>query len=276
MDSSSPHGSGSALPALATLAEAAARAGGAVARRHFRTGLEVRLKADRSEVTIADEAAQQAVIATIRAARPADAFIAEERLQLDPPAPPPAPERLCWIIDPIDGTRNYIRHIPLYACSVAVMQGGVPLAGTIYDPERDVLYSAVRGGPLCIDAAPAPPRGRRNLNHKLVVGLPSSPGPESAALAHAWLDRFVCRSLGSTALHLALVASGELDAMLGDNPRLWDLAAGCLLVEAAGGVTATIEGRPVFPVDVAAYRGEPIVTLAAGGPATLAQVRATQ
>jgi fructose-1,6-bisphosphatase/inositol monophosphatase family enzyme len=83
-------------------------------------------------------------------------------------------------------------------------------------------------------------------------------------LAREWLEHFVCRSLGSTGLHLALVASGQLDAMLADNPRLWDLAAGWVLVTASGGKMTALTGAALFPLDVAAYAGQELPTLAAG------------
>ena len=256
------------LEPLRTLAEDAARVGGQVARQYFGTGVEVWLKADRSEVSRADEAAQAAVVAHLRAARPDDAFVAEEQLTLSPPPPPPpSADRLCWVIDPLDGTRNFIRHIPLYACSVAAMIGGHPVAGAVYDPPRDVLYSAARGSGLRIDGRLQPARvggavRARGVNPKPVVAIPSSPTALTAGSAHAWLDRFVCRGLGCTALHMAWVAGGELDALLADNPRLWDIAAGALLIAEAGGRVTSITGTPLFPFDVARYGGEPLPIIA--------------
>jgi myo-inositol-1(or 4)-monophosphatase len=256
------------LEPLRMLAEGAARVGGQVARQYFGTGMEVWLKADRSEVSRADEAAQAAVIAHLRAARPDDAFVAEEQLTLSPPPPPPpSADRLCWVIDPIDGTRNFIRGIPLYACSVAAMIGGHSVAGAVYDAPRDMLYSAARGGGLLIDGRLQLARAggavrARGVNPKPVVAIPSSPTALTAANAHAWLDRFVCRGLGCTALHMAWVASGELEAMLADNPRLWDIAAGALLIAEAGGRVTSITGTPLFPFDVARYGGEPLPTIA--------------
>jgi fructose-1,6-bisphosphatase/inositol monophosphatase family enzyme len=77
------------------------------------------------------------------------------------------------------------------------------------------------------------------------------------------LSRFVCRDLGSATLHLALVATGALDAMFADSTRLWDLAAGYVLVSAAGGTVCQVDGRPWFPIDVAAYREQEMPTVAA-------------
>ena len=253
--------------ALRRLAEEAARAGGNVARQRYDTLPTVRLKADRSEVSEADQAAQQAVLACLAAQRPDDAVIAEEQQDAASALPEPDNERVCWVVDPIDGTRNYVRHIPLYACSVAAMWQGYPLVGAVYDPVRDVLYSASRTGGLFVNGArhearPAAFDARRTLNPKPVVAIPSSPTGPWAAVAHDWLDAFVCRSLGATALHLALVATGELNGMLADNPRLWDVAAGWLLITAAGGRITTPNGEPLFPRDVQTCVPDEFPTLA--------------
>jgi len=261
-------GASSSHRALRLLAEEAARTGGQVARGYFRSELTVRLKDDRSEVSDADDAAQAAVVACIRAMRPRDAFIAEETLPLLAEQTPPTNDAFCWVIDPIDGTRNFVRGIPVYVCSVAVMRGGTPLAGALYDPERDTLYSASRDEGLFVNGRPHPPeldaaaRARR-VHPRPVVAIPSSPVGPMAARAHAWLDRYICRNLGTTALHLGLVATGELDGALADNCRLWDIAAGWVLLTAAGRVMTDPAGAPLFPLDVGRYHGEELPAIAA-------------
>ncbi|MEW6253665.1 MAG: inositol monophosphatase family protein, partial [Planctomycetota bacterium] len=185
--------------ALRELAEEAARIGGALARRYFRTDFAVTLKADRSEVSAADHAAQAAIIAYLRSRRPDDAFVTEETQAHTGSAapPPPANDRVCWIIDPIDGTRNFCRGLPFYACSVAAMFQGYPVAGAIFDPLRNLLYSA-GGDPapalLFINGAPARPRPMAAIDGvklNLVVGIPSQPEPAVAAVVHDWLTRYV-------------------------------------------------------------------------------------
>jgi myo-inositol-1(or 4)-monophosphatase len=256
--------------ALRLIAEHAARTGGRIARGYFGRVSAVRLKGDRSEVCDADEAAQAAIVAELLAQRPEDALLTEETLRLPAGQESPAlsGDRVCWVIDPLDGTRNFVRGIPLYACSVAAMLDGWPICGAIFDPVREVLYSAGGAGGLVVAGAGGALAEdiRARLGGSLgrpVVGIPSSPKGPVAPIAHRWLDRFVCRSLGSTALQLAWVASGELDATLSDNARLWDITAGWTLVTAAGGRVTSPEGRPLFPLAVQAYRGGELPALAA-------------
>jgi len=252
--------------ALRALAAQAARAGGETSRQYFGRTLTIRRKDDDSEVSEADHAAQSAVVELLRHRRPHDAFLTEEELTLVPPAPPPADDRVCWVIDPLDGTRNFVRHIPLYVCSVAALYQGVPIVAAVYDPVRDVLYSAARGQGLLVvgpSHCSGPRTGARaGVHPQPVVAIPSTPTERTRCIAHAWLDRYVCRSLGCTALQMAWVAVGKLDAMLADNPRLWDLAAGALLLTEAGGAVVDVTGESLFPLDVSAYRGEPLPMIA--------------
>ncbi len=250
--------------ALRDVACEAARVGGRIAKRAFTQRVAIRLKLDRSEVTEIDEAAQVAVVETIRRTRPHDAIIAEEGMTSLAEAHRTAP--VVWVIDPLDGTRNYVRGIPHYACSVGAIAGGRPIAGAIYEPERGRLYAAAAGGPLWIDGVALEPQTaasqRKGLNLKPVVALPSSPSGPVAELTRKWLERYVCRCFGATALHLAWVAAGDIDAALCDNARLWDIAAGLVLLEAAGCPVTAADGSSLVPLDTAGYRGEelPLVT----------------
>jgi myo-inositol-1(or 4)-monophosphatase len=275
-----------ALLALRVLAEQAARAGGLVARQKFGHPCTVRRKPDGSEVTDVDEAAQAAVLACLRAARPQDAVIAEEgladggagaatRAPVGRPPGAPAPDAgtgFCWIIDPLDGTRNYVQRIPLYTCSVAVAYRGDPAAGALYDPERDEMYSVSQDGPVLLNGeAILPVRPGRPSDSALgrpLVGIPSSLRGPAYALVRGWGPRVIVRNLGSAALHLAMVAVGQLQAAVMSDTRVWDIAAGGLMVMAAGGLLTALDGRPVFPVDLARYAGEPIACLASHDPQT--------
>lgn len=261
------------LAALRVVAEQAARAGGSIARNHFGRDLHVELKADRSEVSAADMAAQNAVCETIRAARPSDALLGEETLSEALRAIKPSDDIPTWVIDPIDGTRNYVRGIPFYACSVGVMVGGFPVAGAVLDPSNDTLYSGdlhagvhLNGRPLDGQRAPA----AAAVATRPVVGLPSQAAGRVLQVMHTWIDRFVTRNFGSSALHLALVATGQLQATLFADCRLWDIAGAWPLLAAAGGVLQRLDrDEPVFPLRVASYQNDPIPAVAAASPELL-------
>lgn len=251
-----------APPALRALAEQAARIGGQTARAAFGRPGPVRLKADRSEVSQGDLEAQRAIAALLRAQRPGDGLLCEEHDPL-PGGPAPDAARIWWLIDPVDGTRNYVRGIPVYTCSVAAVCDGTPLAGAIYDPAQDRLYSADVQQGLHIDGRPAARAATMPQAARPLVGIPSTCHGAARAVLLEWLERCILRNLGSTALHLALVAEGRLAGALVADARLWDIAAGWVLIRAAGGCMRALDGRELFPLDPARYRGEPLACLAA-------------
>lgn len=259
-----PHEAAALPDALLAVAIDAALVGAAVSRPRFGQRLDVSLKSDRSEVTDVDEAAQAAVIAFIAARRTSDVFIAEERrVRL---AAPPAAGQVVWVIDPLDGTRNFIRGTPFFACSVGAMCDGRPVAGAVVDVMNDQVFAAARGGVLRVtrtDGAPLAPPESQVRSPRPLVATPSSPTGQAAEVTRRWLERHVCRCLGSTALHLAYVAAGMFDAALCDNGRLWDIAAGCALLDAAGCRAARMDGGALFPIDLGAYAGEELPLIAA-------------
>lgn len=260
------------LAELRGLAEAAARAAGSVAQRAFGAAGATSFKLDGSEVTAADLAAERAAVAILRSARPADHFITEENTAGHPPtAAPDAPadaQTVWWVIDPIDGTRNFVRGIPCYVASVAAMVGGVPVAGALHEPGRDALYSASLGGGAWMNGQRLPLSAgdpRDVASRRLLVAVPSARHERVQPIVRKWVDELVIRNVGSSAMHLAMVASGQLDAALLATCRLWDIAAGWLIVQESGGRMTTPEGGALFPIDPAAYASEEMPSLAARG-----------
>lgn len=254
------------ISALRRLAEEAAREGGRIANTALGAALSVDRKSDGSEVTQADRDAQAAIIRLIRSTRPHDQFLGEEDAGIEA-QPSALPNSIWWIIDPIDGTRNFIRGVPLFACSVAACSPTAPLAGAIYWPQQDAMYSAGLGlGATCNGIAlrplteTVPPDGRSG---RPVVGIPSAMSDEIRSIAMEWIERGVVRNLGSTALHLALVASGGMDATLCSDSKLWDIAAGWILIRELGGQITAPDGGPLFPREIAAYdrSSTPCVTI---------------
>lgn len=258
------------LDGLAALAQAAARAGGEIARAAFGARQSPDFKADGSEVTEHDRAAERAVWETIRRARPNDAFLGEEGATA---ARVSDPDGLHWIVDPIDGTRNFVRGVPLFACSVAAMAAGEPIVGVIHDPIAPTTYWAARGLGAWRSGVRLPLLVPAPSNRPLVVAIPSAWRAADRRLTEHVLRQHVVRSLGAASLHLALLAGGQIDASILNNTKLWDIAAGCVLVREVGGVLAGLRGEPLFPVEPEACRGAELPNFAAH-PAVLRRLLA--
>ena len=291
------------LRSLRGLAESAARIGGDLALASFRQPQKVRLKADHSEVTDADIAAERAIVDHIRTRRPQDVFIGEESSSDEPDRQSSIinPQSLVWVIDPIDGTRNYVRNMPMFVCSVGAMREGVPLAGAIYDPVHGAMYSAARKQGFFVDGLRRPTRrspatkrrsaaaSRRAQTDaasaaqrsgavadssercQLLIGIPSAQRPTTRQIVLGAVENHVVRNFGSAALHLAFVALGHLDAAVMGNGKLWDIAAGAILVSEAGGVVTSPDGSALFPIDTSRYAGEECPILA-GSPTAHARL----
>ena len=144
-----------------------------------------------------------------------------------------------WIVDPIDGTVNYFYSIPHFCISIALRERGEIIVGVIYDPMRDELWQAERGGEATLNGAPIAVSARTQLSDAVLsVGFSKTKTTINAGLPI--LEKYVararkCRLMGSAALDLAYVACGRLDAYIEQSVSLWDVAAGKLLVECAGG-----------------------------------------
>jgi myo-inositol-1(or 4)-monophosphatase len=222
------------------------RQAGQIARERFGSAVTSR-KVDRSPVTDADHAVQAALLREIARRYPADAVVTEET-QRDPQQHAAlVSANRCWIIDPIDGTRNYARSLPLYSVSVGLVERGQPVVGAIFDPSTGETFSASRGGGLWCGDRRCTSQGGAG-DYGMIIGSPAGQQHRLPGAAHHWLDRYHVRNLGSTALHMAYLAAGGFDAVLVTECHLWDIAAGCLMADEAGVVTKRLDGSPLFPV----------------------------
>ena len=144
-----------------------------------------------------------------------------------------------WIVDPIDGTVNYFYGLPHYCISIALRRGDEWQLGVIYDPSRDELWETVKGGPSLMNGKVIRVSERTELADCVMsIGFAKSKATINAGLQ--LLPKYVervrkCRMMGSAALDLAYVATGRLDAYIEQSVSLWDIAAGKMLVENAGG-----------------------------------------
>jgi len=228
------------------IAEAAARAGGEVLIRRLREGadLEIGYKDARANlVTEADRESQRAVAATILTAFPDHAVNGEEGTAGNFDA------ASVWYVDPLDGTTNYAHGVPFYCVSVALRSGGKTVAGAVYDPVRDELFAAVRGGGATLNSRPLHVSDVTRLDRALVVAQAQTVDADEIHAYAALVERLmsVCggvRSLGSPALTLCAIAAGRLEAYCEYTMDAWDILAGGLILAEAGGKLTLFNGRP--------------------------------
>jgi myo-inositol-1(or 4)-monophosphatase len=224
----------------------AARTGGEVLRRNFDGAepLGVRDKGKNDFVTRVDREAEEAVVSLIRSRHPSHAILAEES------AASPGVEAE-WIIDPLDGTTNFIHRYPCFATSVAVRVEGEVVAGAVYDPVRDELFTSSKGAGSKLNGAPIRVSDCRELSQSLLVtGFPFRSMKRLSQFL-ASFESFIhlssgIRRDGSASLDCCYVACGRLDGFWECGLSAWDIAAGSLLVEEAGGTVTDFEGRRGF------------------------------
>jgi myo-inositol-1(or 4)-monophosphatase len=226
------------------LAERAARAAGEVLLGWFgepARGLDSKTSAT-DPVTDADREAEQTIRELLEAERPADGLLGEEG------AREAGESGRRWVVDPLDGTVNFLYGIPQWCVSIALEDSSGALAGVVFDPMRDELFSAVRGRDASLNGGQVGVTGARELARALVAtGFSYEAGhrTEQAAVVSRLLPRVRdIRRAGSAALDLAWVAAGRLDGFYERGVKPWDWAAGRLLVAEAGGVTRDLPGEP--------------------------------
>jgi myo-inositol-1(or 4)-monophosphatase len=225
----------------------AAHAAGDVLRKKFTQARATTSKGFRDIVTDADVAAQDACLSVITTYFPTHHILAEEgRHDLDLNASTPT-----WIIDPLDGTSNYARQVPLFAVCVALAQNGQLQVGVVYDPLREELFYAERGaGAFGQVAGGAAERLQVSAVSDLgeaavAMGFPRDPATRTLANQLDARMGAACqglRGLGSAGLHLAYVAAGRLEACYHLALQPWDIAAGALLITEAGGSLTMLNG----------------------------------
>jgi len=217
----------------------AAREAGAVVRRYYETGVAARDKGPDNPVTRADLEANRRIQALVTAAFPHDGWLSEETAD--------STERLArrrvWVVDPLDGTKEFIQHIPEFCVCVALVVEGRPAVGVSYNPAADRLYAAVRGEGTRVNGVPARVSATARLAEAVVLASRSEDrrGEWDAFKGHARV-----RLTGSVAFKLAEIATGAGDATFTLTPKNeWDICAGTLLVEEAGGRVTDLAGAPL-------------------------------
>ena len=215
----------------------AARAAGVLLKKNFGQALNVNAFEAHDIKLDLDVRSQDLITGILLHTYPDHAIYGEEGIAGNQESP------YQWIVDPIDGTVNYFYGIPHFCISIALRKAGQIIVGVIFDPMRDELWEVTAGGPALLNGKPIRVSARTKLaDAVLSVGFAKSQASINAGLP--MFEKMVsrvrkCRLMGSAALDLAYVASGRLDAYIESSVSLWDIAAGQLLVQAAGGKCET-------------------------------------
>lgn len=211
----------------------------------------VREKGRANLVTEADEASQAAIVKCLKSHFPGHGFLGEENLSEAAAGAGAAAGATStdpvWIIDPLDGTSNYVHGFPYYAVSLALMAEGRLQVGVILDPTRNETFLAVAGQGATLNGKPITTSGETTAEHAMAMAsLPIAADPGNPAVRRfltALPKLQVVQRTGSAALNLAYVAAGRIDAFWSTSLHPWDVAAGAILVREAGGVVTTLAGR---------------------------------
>jgi myo-inositol-1(or 4)-monophosphatase len=222
-----------------TVAVDAARAAGAIVRAWYEGNYTVREKAHDSPVTEADVQANDRIQAAIRTAFPDDGWLSEETRDSD--------ERLhrkrVWVVDPLDGTKEFIHRIPEFCVCIALIDAGVPMVGVSYNPVREELFVGERGQGVTLNGTTVRASEASDLATARLLAS------RSEAARGEWDEFravFQVELTGSVAYKLALIAAGRGDATFSLTPKNeWDVCAGAVLITEAGGCITDRYGQPL-------------------------------
>jgi myo-inositol-1(or 4)-monophosphatase len=240
----------------ARMASELALLGGRLALEKFHRA-QVSVKRDGTLVTDADVAIQNALGCEIARRFPGDGLVGEEGRT----AGSRVGAQYAWIIDPIDGTTNFVRGVPGFAVSIGVLRDGAPFAGAVYDPVARWLFAGCVGRGAWLNDRPLQVRAEPlGDNSVFVIRTPCELGVPD--YVEGWMRRYRVRRFGSTALHLCYVALGGLDFVHDDRATVWDIAGAAPILLEAGGMLTTESGTPLFPLTPAQAVGGRIALLA--------------
>ena len=224
-----------------------ARQAGKLLLAHFDRGVQASYKGGADLITEADRRSEELIVERLRSYFPKHSVVAEEG------GGRPAESPFCWYVDPLDGTTNFVHRYPCFAVSIALMQEKDLLAGVVYDPVREELFRAERGGGAFLNHRPIRVSLTERLAESLLgTGFPTQkrhPNPNIGYYQKFTLCSHGVRRDGSAALDLCYVACGRFDGFWELNLKAWDTAAGTLIVREAGGVVTDFSGRPYQPGD---------------------------
>jgi len=232
---------------LLATASLAARAGAQTLRQLWNQAVEVEPKARFDFVTEADRASEQAILELIRRRHPHHAVLAEESAPSR--RPPQDLSGVLWVVDPLDGTTNFIHRFPHLAVSVAALVDGRPAVGVIIDVTRGEEFAACAGAGVTLNGRPVRVSPQQDPARALLLtGFPFRDKDRLPTYLQLFQELFLkvsgIRRAGAAALDLAYVAAGRAEGFWELGLKPWDLAAGILMVQEAGGVVSDFHGGP--------------------------------
>ncbi|MEX3010367.1 inositol monophosphatase family protein [Hoeflea sp. TYP-13] len=228
---------------LNVMVQAALKAGRSLSRDFGEVqNLQVSLKGPSDYVSQADRKAEEIILGELSRARPTYGVLAEESGEEKG-----TDGQHRWIVDPLDGTTNFLHGIPLFAVSIALERQGEIVAGVVYNPAMDELFTAERGNGAFVNDRRMRVAGRRTLTDCVIgTGVPhlgrGQHGKYLIELRHVMGEVAGIRRMGAAALDLAYVAAGRLDGFWEESLSPWDLAAGILMIREAGGFVSDRDG----------------------------------
>jgi myo-inositol-1(or 4)-monophosphatase len=241
----------------------AARAGGSVLLRHMNKldALNIVEKERMDYASEVDGLAEAEIVKELRRANPEYAVLGEEGGAQKGNR---GASRYTWVIDPLDGTSNYLHGWPHWCVSIALVENGEPIHGVVFDPLRNELFTASRGSGAALNERRIRVGERKDLaGAMLVTGFPprerARAGAQLECLRELLRDAEDVRRTGSAALDLAYVACGRADGYFEAGVQPWDIAAGVLLVREAGGRVCDYRGAATGRMDIAEARGRQLV-----------------
>ena len=232
------------MPSFAEAAQGIAREAGALLAGYFERRVRVELKGEFDIVTEADRASEKLIVARLGERFPAHAVVAEEGFGHDTSS-----AEYRWYVDPLDGTTNFAHGFPMFNTTLALEHKGELIAGVIFDPVHNEMFSAERGGGAYLNGARIAVSKAPDLDSSLLAtGFPSRKRHQNVNVHFFYQMAMMThgvRRAGSAALDLAYVACGRLDGYWEFGLSPWDMAAGVVIVREAGGATSDMHGEPV-------------------------------
>jgi myo-inositol-1(or 4)-monophosphatase len=227
------------------IAETIARRAGAIIREGFGRACQVWQKGTIDFVTEFDRRSEEVIVSALQKEFPEHAILAEES------GHHARAGEYQWVVDPLDGTTNFAHGFPIFAISLGLLRGTVPVVGVVYDPVHDELFAAELGHGASLNRRPIHVSSQASLGQALLAtgfayDIRTNPRNNLARFTHFMLRTQGVRRLGSAALDCAWTAAGRLDGYWESGIKAWDIAAGGLLVREAGGRTTSIEGAEDF------------------------------